>query len=222
MTQASTGEFRTPLRRGVLLWGLLVSLAAQVHAGLSQEAWASGDHERMRRESQGDQHGTQLLEALRANSSDAALQSLHQIEASSAPLWMRAEALSLLCECSCAMAWQDSLRHQTQRLLALTGHGFTCPLQTEFVGTQPGSPGEWWLQVGAFSTESGAQEALKALGRTGLKSRVMLQGGLWKAQLGPCASRQAADETAVQLRKAGRLKDYRVVQGEGPKETRQP
>jgi len=180
---------------------------------LSLEAWTSGDEAQMRSEAEGDALGSLLLGALDGAHTPDLLRDMHRLERASAPLWMRAEALRLMCECSCVMAWTDSLRRQGERYLALTGTPFGCPL----AGPPPaaGVPltGDWWVQCGAYSTERGAREALKALGRTGTKSRLLPQGGLWKVQLGPCPGRPEAERIAGELKASGRLKDYRLVEG---------
>ncbi len=206
----------TPLRRGALCMGLALLLAPVCLAALSREAWQSGDAARMRREAQGDVHGTLLAGTLEEQDALRVLLDMGRLEASTAPAWMRVEALRLMCECSCVMGWTDSLHQQSQRFKLLAGEPFTCPLPSTVknLKTAPESvkdSGGWWLQCGAYSTEKGAGDALKALGRTGLASRILRQNGLWKVQLGPLPSQEKAESEAQRLRKAGRLKDYRVV-----------
>lgn len=193
--------------------GLVLALALEAWGALSQEAWDSADIARVRREAAGDLQGSLLAATLEHRDFPAMERDMRRLEASSAPRWMRVEALRLLCECSCVMGWTDSLREQGLRFRALSGGPFDCPQAADSPpqGLPPAAESKHWLQCGAYSTEKGAREALKALGRTGMPSRILSQGGLWKVQLGPLASRDAAEKEARRLQEYGRLKEYRVV-----------
>ena len=184
---------------------LLLLLCSGSRAALTRETWETRDAGAIAREAAGGGEAERLL-ASTAEERDprvllAAMRRLARMEA---PDWIRAEALGALCEYFCVTEAADSLTRRSAELAALTGRAYDCPLQA------PAVEGRWWLQVGAFSTEAAAGAALKAL--SGKSARRVTQDGLWKAQLGPYASRAEAERAAAALEKTGRLKEHRVVE----------
>lgn len=184
----------------------LLLLYSGSRAALTRETWETRDAGAIAREAAGGTEAERLL-ASTAGERDprvllAAMRHLARMEA---PDWIRAEALGALCEYFCVTEAADSLARRSAELVAQTGRAYDFPLQA------PAVEGRWWLQVGAFSTEVAAKAALKALGGKSDR-RVTEDGGLWKAQLGPYASRAEAERAAQALEKAGRLKEHRVVE----------
>jgi hypothetical protein len=195
----------TPPRRGVsLLLAPLLALAA--FAGLDRATWEAGDGEAIRRATAGDEAGTLLAATLEQGDVQLVLRDMRRLTRLPAPDWMRGEALAILCEYFCVMEMRDSLVRRSAELAALRGHPFDCPL------VAPAGAGGWWVQVGAFSTEAAARAVLRQLDPQPLEGRVVQEGGLWKARLGPSPSRREAERTARALREAGRIKDYRLVE----------
>ena len=211
MEQSNTPScLSTPPSRGVLL-AVLLLLVLAARAQLSPATWATRDAPTVAREAASGGEADRLLAStLDARDAGTLVASMRRLAGTGeAPDWMRVEALSALCEYFCVTEAADSLARRSAELATLAGAPFDCPLQLTSPATKAG--GHWWVQMGAFSTETNAKAALKELG--GKESRrVTQEGRLWKAQLGPFATRAAAERAAAALAKAGRLKEHRIIE----------
>jgi hypothetical protein len=207
--ETRSGHPHTPPRRGVSLAPLLAALLAlpPARAGLRQESWESRDAELIAREAaQGGEAERLLASTLGQRDPRLLVRDMRRLAGLEAPDWIRREALSALCEYFCVMEQADSLAVRSREYAALAGRPFDCRLAA------PAAGGVWWVQAGAFSSEANAIAALKATGVAKDQRRVAREGGLWKARLGPFASRAEAQDSAAALEKAGRLEEYRLVE----------
>lgn len=198
-----------------MAWGLLLVLAAatRLPAALTPEAWAGRDPRQLARLAETEPE--RLLAACAGErDTERLLATLRRLAArADAPDWMRREAVQALCEYFCVAGPPDSLVRRSRELQALGGSAWECPLA---VAPAKGKSGDaasgqtdtWWIQVGAFSTEKAARAALAGLGKTDQR-RVLKEGGLWKARLGPYDSEAAAGRAAQEL--GSRLKEHRLV-----------
>jgi hypothetical protein len=203
-------------RQGVrLAWGLALALLplGPLHAAITPEDWAGRDPQLLARLAQTEPERL-LASCAGERDTDRLVATLRRLSAvAGAPDWMRREALQALCEYFCVAGPPDSLARRSRELQALGGPVWDCPLlaagaAAEEPPVQAQEAGDWWVQVGAFSTETAARAALAGLG-SARQRRVVAEQGLWKARLGPYESEAAAGRAAREL--GSRLKEHRLV-----------
>ena len=193
---------------------LLLFFCGAVQAAVTPELWATRDSLALNRAAATEAERL-LASTAREHDPQRVLSAMRRLSRLEAPVWMRREALGALCEYFCVTGKVDSLTRRSEELQALGAAPWDCPVKQGKAATAGAAPasaesGNWWLQVGAFSSEKAAQSALKGLDAP-KRRRVLREGKLWKARLGPFPSRVEAERSAAELTRAGRLKDYRVV-----------
>ncbi len=199
--------------RGGLLLGALLAAGPAARGAVTSDLWSTRDSLALARAAETEAERL-LLSTVHQRDPKQVAGAMRRLARLEAPRWQRREALVALCEYFCVTGAADSLARRAGELRELTGEDWRCPLQAaavQAVSTAAGGPGAWWVQVGAFSSESAAKTALKGLG-SAAQRRVLRESPLWKARLGPFASRGEAERAARDWQQAGRLKEFRLVE----------
>jgi len=196
--------------RGALLLGALLAAAPAARGALTPELWATRDSLALARAAETEAERL-LLATVRQRDPRQVAGVMRRLARLDVPRWQRREALVTLCEYFCVTGAADSLARRAGELRELTGEDWRCPLQAASAPVAAAAPGAWWVQVGAFSSESAAKAALKGLG-SAAQRRVLRESALWKARLGPFASRGEAERAARDWQQAGRLKEFRLLE----------
>jgi cell division septation protein DedD len=97
----------------------------------------------------------------------------------------------------------DSLALHRERLRALNGESFPCPLAPE------AEPLRWAVQLGAFSSEANARRALEGLAARGVDCRVHHDGRLWRALAGRFAAARDAKAQIREWKRQGWIEEGR-------------